>query len=118
MKTILTFMLLSVLSLPAMAAHSGEAAAPATPAAPAAPSAPAATCNGVMVKVNGLVCDFCARALEKVFGEKNEVEKINVNLDKGEIAITLKPGQTLDEAIIKKLVEDAGYTPTDVKKGC
>ena len=81
-------------------------------------SAEAATCDKAIVKVNGLVCDFCARALEKVFSTKSEVEKIAVNLDAGQIDITYKPGQKLEEAELKKLVEDAGYTPTAFTGGC
>ena len=35
-----------------------------------------------MVKqcINGLVCDFCARALEKVFMNENSVSGLTVNL--------------------------------------
>jgi len=40
-------------------------------------SAPITT---VTVKVNGLVCDFCARALEKIFSKQDSVENIEVDL--------------------------------------
>ncbi len=72
----------------------------------------------VNVKVNGLVCDFCARALEKVFGKREEVSGIKVDLDKGDIRINLKPGQTLDDETVKQLVTDSGYNVTAINKGC
>lgn len=63
----------------------------------------------ITVDANGLVCDFCARALEKVFMKQDGVTGIDVNLDQGVILISLKDGQTLDDATITKLVTDAGY---------
>ncbi len=72
----------------------------------------------VNVKVSGLVCDFCARALEKVFGKREEVSGIKVDLDKGDIRINLKPGKTLDDETVKQLVTDSGYNVTAINKGC
>lgn len=63
----------------------------------------------VQVSVNGLVCDFCARALEKVFGKQEAVENINVNLDTKIITVNFKEGQNLDDETIKTLIQDAGY---------
>lgn len=78
----------------------------------------AACKDTINVKVNGLVCDFCARALEKVFGKRDEVSGINVDLDKGEVVIATKPGQTIEDDDIKSLILDSGYNVTDIKKGC
>ncbi len=61
------------------------------------------------VSVNGLVCDFCARALEKVFGKEEAVKAIDVNLDTKIITINFKEGQTLSDERIKDLITDAGY---------
>ena len=33
----------------------------------------------VKIGVNGMVCDFCARAIEKVFMKQDAVESIDVN---------------------------------------
>tara|TARA_E500000331_G_scaffold183724_1_gene176890 strand:- start:287 stop:535 length:249 start_codon:yes stop_codon:yes gene_type:complete len=43
----------------------------------------------VYADVNGLVCDFCARALEKVFLKREAVESIDVDLDEKVILFTL-----------------------------
>lgn len=61
------------------------------------------------VSVNGLVCDFCARALEKVFGKQDAVNDIDVNLDSKIITIDFKDGQRLDDETIKQLIQDSGY---------
>lgn len=63
----------------------------------------------VHVSVNGLVCDFCARALEKVFGKEEAVKGIDVNLDTKMITINFNEGQSLDNETITKLITDAGY---------
>lgn len=69
----------------------------------------ASSSQTVFVKVNGLVCDFCARALENVFGKRDEVEDIKVDLDTKLISITYKNGQSLAEDDVRKLVTDSGY---------
>ena len=63
----------------------------------------------VHVSVNGLVCDFCARALEKVFGKEEAVKGIDVNLDTKMITINFNKGQSLDNETITNLITDAGY---------
>ena len=63
----------------------------------------------VHVGVNGLVCDFCARSLEKLFGKQEAVDNINVDLDEKLVTINLKDGKTLDDDAITKLITDAGY---------
>ena len=64
----------------------------------------------VHVSVNGLVCDFCARALEKVFGKQDAVKAIDVNLDDKIITINFIDGKTLDDETITKLITDSGYS--------
>jgi len=65
--------------------------------------------NSVNVDVNGMVCDFCARALEKVFSEKQEVAAIDVDLDNGRISINFNNGADLEDSTIQKLVTNSGY---------
>ncbi len=68
----------------------------------------------VTVKAFGLVCDFCANALEKVFMRKDEVTGIDVSLEKHQILIALKEGQQLDDNEITKLVMDSGYNVKEI----
>jgi cation transport ATPase len=72
----------------------------------------------INVKVNGLVCDFCARALEKVFGKRDDVNGINVNMNTGLVKINMKQGQTIDDTTLTKLIVDSGYNVAEILKGC
>ena len=70
----------------------------------------------VKVHVNGLVCDFCARAIEKVFKKQESVESINVNLSDKLITLGLKDGQALEDDVITKLVNDSGYALVSIER--
>ena len=61
------------------------------------------------VSVNGLVCDFCARALEKTFGKKDEVKSIDVNLETKIVTVNFNEGQSLDDETITQIITDSGY---------
>ena len=51
------------------------------------------------VYVNGLVCDFCARSIEKIFSKQKSVAGIKVNLENMLITINFKENQNLEETI-------------------
>jgi len=61
------------------------------------------------VSVNGLVCDFCARALEKTFGKRDEVKGIDVNLETKIVTVNFNDGQTLDNDTLTQIITDSGY---------
>jgi copper chaperone CopZ len=73
--------------------------------------------HDVVIKVDGMVCDFCAQSIKKVFSKQESVEGVAVDLDKGEIIVDLKDGQTLDDDVMKGLVVDAGYTVREIMHG-
>jgi len=95
-KLFLTTALLVLLSLPAFSVHPG---------------------GTVYADVNGLVCDFCARALEKVFSKQKAVEFINVDLDEKIITIHFNEGQQLDDETITQLITDSGYNLRKIRHG-
>ena len=68
------------------------------------------------ISVNGLVCDFCARSIEKIFSKKESVKRINVNLEKMLITIYLKKDKTLNDDIIKKVITDSGYDIREIRR--
>ena len=72
--------------------------------------------NSVNVEVNGMVCDFCARALEKVFSKKQEVAAIDVDLDNGKISINFNDGANLEDSTIQKLVTNSGYDVVQINR--
>lgn len=70
----------------------------------------------LVAKVNGLVCDFCAQSIRKTFGKEDAVQKVYVNLDKGEVRIDLKPGKSMDDAAIEKLIRKSGYSLVSIDR--
>jgi copper chaperone CopZ len=71
----------------------------------------------VYVHVNGLVCDFCARALEKVFRKQDAVASIAVDLDEKIITVYFKDNMRLDDDTIISLIADSGYNVTEIEHG-
>ena len=72
----------------------------------------------INIKVSGLVCDFCARSLEKIFLKRGDVAGINVDLGKGSVVVAMKPGSTIDDATLTELITDSGYSVSAVQRGC
>ena len=68
------------------------------------------------ISVNGLVCDFCARSIEKLFSKKESVKSINVNLEQMLITISLKKGKNLNDDIITKVITDSGYDVREIRR--
>ena len=65
--------------------------------------------SDIEVRVKGLVCDFCAQSISKLFSKEKSVKAIDVNLDQGMIKIDLKDGYKMDDTKITKLITDSGY---------
>lgn len=74
--------------------------------------------NKIYVDVNGMVCDFCARAIEKVFSKRPEASGVKVNLDEGTIIITMKNAKSISDSTLTQLITDSGYDVVKIKKGC
>ncbi len=72
----------------------------------------------INVRVKGLVCDFCARSIEKVFGKQKAVKSVKVDLGKRLVSIELHQKETIDNATITKLINDSGYSVKNITKGC
>ena len=60
--------------------------------------------------VDGLACPFCAYGVEKKVGGLDGVEKIDIDIDGGIVAVILADGAILDEATAKQAVDEAGFT--------
>ena len=74
------------------------------------------TKNIISVNVNGMVCDFCAQSIEKVFMKREEVKGINVNLDNQKVIIYLQEAVNIEDAVIDTIFEDAGYTVEKINR--
>ena len=70
----------------------------------------------VVVDVLGVVCDFCATAMNKIFGKRQEVAAVYVDLDKKTLSLALQAGETLSDQDIEKLAEQAGYRIAAIRR--
>ena len=68
------------------------------------------------VSVNGLVCDFCARALEKVFSKEEAVKAISVDMDTKLVTVNFNDSQTLSDEKLTQLITDAGYNVENIHR--
>ena len=64
----------------------------------------------VRVKVNGMVCSFCAQGIEKTFEKHDGVSDVVVDLDTMIVALTLVPSMSISDDAIRQVIEDAGYS--------
>lgn len=69
-----------------------------------------------VVSVNGLVCDFCAQSIEKSFRRHAEVNDVRVDLTAKLVSIDFKPNATLDDAAIRRIITNAGFTVTAIRR--
>ena len=69
----------------------------------------------VNVKVNGLVCSFCATAIEKTFSKKG-VENVDINLDEKYVRFDLPEGKDLSDEEITETINDAGYDVRNIER--
>jgi mercuric ion binding protein len=76
----------------------------------------AVSADTIKATVNGMVCGFCATGIEKTFRAQPEVRAVNVDLEKKLVTIQTKQGQTLDDAKIRKLLGNAGYSVVAVAR--
>jgi len=69
-----------------------------------------AVAETIRATVNGMVCGFCATGIEKTFKAQREVKSVDVDLENRLVTIETKQGQRLEDAKIKKLLGNAGYS--------
>ena len=63
----------------------------------------------VQLKVDGLVCNFCATNISKTFSKLPEVSEVYVNLAAKAVLLQLKEGKKLPEDQTKQIVTEAGF---------
>lgn len=82
----------------------------------AAFAAIAAQAETVKIKVDGMVCAFCAGAIEKKMKANKETAEVFVSLENKIVAVAQKPGQKLDDAKLKAQIADAGYEVKGIER--
>ncbi len=77
---------------------------------------PTAFAHTIEMRVNGLVCAFCAQGIEKQLKRLDATTEVFVNLEHRIVAIALKQDQDIDDATLRKAITDAGYTVTSIER--
>ena len=75
----------------------------------------------IKIGVEGMVCDFCAQSIEKVFLKQAGVEKVDVNLDIGKVTVKMADvfqdnEDGISDERIKQLFLDAGYDVSEIER--
>ena len=68
-----------------------------------------------VVSVNGMVCDFCARGIEKTFKRDTNVKKIDVDLSKGKVLIAYDLAHEIIFDDIKEKILMNGQNAIDMR---
>ena len=68
-----------------------------------------------VVSVNGMVCDFCARGVEKAFAKDPDVMKIDVDLELGSVLIAYGSEVQPSERDIDKRIRSNGLDVVDIE---
>lgn len=64
--------------------------------------------QNVTLKVQGMSCGHCVKAVESSVGELKGIENVKVNLDQAEAVVSFDEAQVSLEDI-KETIEDQGY---------
>jgi copper chaperone CopZ len=75
-----------------------------------------ACADTIKATVNGMVCGFCATGIEKTFKAQPEVKAVTVDLQKRLVTVATKDGQTIDDAKLRKLIGNAGYSVVSIDR--
>lgn len=68
-----------------------------------------------IISVSGMVCDFCARGIEKTFTRDKTVLKVDVDLSGGKVLIAYGTEKNIDFEEIKMKIMSNGQNATDLQ---
>jgi mercuric ion binding protein len=63
----------------------------------------------IEMNVNGLVCAFCAQGIEKKLRKIPATADVVVSLEQRLVVVSLKDGQDISDAALRKALTDSGY---------
>jgi len=72
-------------------------------------------CKIAVVSVVGMVCDFCARGIEKTFKKDKSVLKIDVDLGQGKVVIAYEKSKEIEFDKIKNKILINGQNATKIQ---
>ncbi len=72
--------------------------------------------RSIEMKVDGLVCAFCAQGISKKLGKFDATAEVFVSLENGLVAVALKPGQDLPDPLLRETLTEAGYSVQAIER--
>ena len=75
-----------------------------------------AAAETIKLRVDGLVCAFCASSIDKKLRTNAATDDVLVSLEHKLVAIALKDGQTISDETLKAQVVDAGYEVKSIER--
>jgi cation transport ATPase len=72
--------------------------------------------TSIKAEVNGMVCAFCAKGIEKKLNAMPEGKGAFVDLKNRVVVLELKDGQDVPVEKFTQVIQDAGYTVSKVEK--
>jgi copper chaperone CopZ len=70
----------------------------------------------IKAEVNGMVCAFCAKGIEKKLNSLPEKQAAFVDLKSRVVALQLKDGQNVSDEAFSKVIQDAGYSVSKLER--
>ena len=70
----------------------------------------------IEMKVNGLVCAFCAQGIEKTFRKNPVVTDVVVSLEDRLVAVEVTPGKDIPDDELRKALTDTGYDVKEISR--
>jgi copper chaperone CopZ len=70
----------------------------------------------IEMSVDGMVCAFCAQGIEKKLRGLPATDDVYISLEHHLVALSLKGTGDVSDKELKKLLTEAGYTVTAVKR--
>lgn len=70
----------------------------------------------IEMKVNGLVCAFCAQGIEKTFRKNPVVTDVVVSLEDRLVAVEVTPGKDIPDQELRKALTDTGYDVKEISR--
>ena len=76
----------------------------------------AAGAETIEMKVNGLVCGFCAQGIDKTLRRNPATADVLVSLEKRLVAVETKAGQDIPDEQLESALRDSGYDVTEITR--
>ena len=70
----------------------------------------------VRLKVNGMVCPFCAYGLEKRLGEIASIDAVLIRISDGLVQIRTKENQELADEVLADAVKKSGFSLIEIER--